>query len=587
MCNQREKINVGLVSSIFLLSLSAHAITVTESFTSRTHLDSTGGMEWNNARGELHPPLQADSWDDGIGGGPTTLYSIGDGSDGSFIESRYELFDSDGVITGGVIEIDTDAHPNLQFTDFNLLDNYTIRPTGTQPLVIRVQTDMIIDGAIDCSGDDGTASTATPSDIRAGGGSRCGGGAGGASVEANVAPTVADNKGVSGGTGVTGGSGGPIRVATGGKGGGGGGSYRKPFTVAGDKPNPTNGDDSTGGVGGAVGTIQRDDGFLINIDGAGSGGGGGSGFDMGGAGHSSGGGGGAGGGNMRFYVYGGITIKSTVTDTGIVTADGGDGGDVGGGLLGGGGGGGGGGSILMFAGGDIVIEGAVTAEPGAGGTTAGGDGGEGAWGRTWLLEKDGFASGSVIESPDSTLVTPGNTEYETGVAYTVTSSAIDLSNTRPVLLSTPMTVVSLGGSALTYELAFSDSTLLSALSNFALDTGYANTEVSRYARFRIQIDQNTSATAPIRITDLDLVFEGFKQDEFRFTTGCGAAKHTAKLQWRAMEGSRWREMSADTIGEKLLAELKSVRTEKLPAQLAASVMFLLPLGIVFYLRRKK
>src|SRR5690606_39391254 len=49
--------------------------------------------------------------------------------------------------------------------------------------------------------------------------------------------------------------------------------------LGGVKPNPQPGDDSDGGIGGAVGTMFRDDGFAIDVDGGGSGGGGGSAFN--------------------------------------------------------------------------------------------------------------------------------------------------------------------------------------------------------------------------------------------------------------------------------------------------------------------
>lgn len=501
------------------------ATTVTETFTSRLHFDSDGGMVWNSALGELHPPLMITGWDDGVAGvdGPT-LYSVGDGRHGSFVASRYSIFDTDGVVSGGVIEVDTDTYPDLQFTDFNLEVGYTIRPIGSAPLVIRSLTNVVVDGVIDCSGEDGLDAVASTTSLIAGGVGRCGGGSGGASVLPGVAPGVS-NQGTSGGTGVTGGAGGPIRLATGGQGGGGGGAFIKAFAVMTDHPDPQAGDNSIGGAGGAAGLLNRDDGFVIDINGAGSGGGGGSAFDDPGdvPNHSSGAGGGAGGGNIRIYVVGNIVVKSNIGAVGEIHADGGDGGSVAGGLKGGAGGGGGAGSILMFAGGDITLGASVTAQAGSGGTTAGGAGGDGAWGRTWLVEKDGFASGAFIESPDSQLNVPGNARYETGVTYTVTSTAIDLGNTKPTVTSLPMTVANLGASTLVYDLAFNDTSDLSALNSFFLNSTYLSAEVQRYVRFRIQVD-NTNATTPVRIQDLTFAYEGFVKKEFSFVTGCGKAK---------------------------------------------------------------
>jgi hypothetical protein len=506
--------------SLFLITLllhtSAYALTVTESFNSAARKDSDGGMVWNLSRGELHPPLVIIGWDDG-GGAQDTSFDVGNGSDGAFIESRYALFDSDGVISGGVIVIDTDEFQNLQFTSFNLLNGYTIRPTGSRPLVIRVQSNVIIAGDIDCSGADGASGVANINTLRLGGSGRCGGGDGGSSVLPGFAPT-ADNKGASGGVGVTGGDGGPIRLASGGQGGGGGASFIKPNGGGADKPDPTDGDDSLGGVGGAVGNINRDDAFVIDIDGAGSGGGGGSAFDHAGdvPSHSSGAGGGGGGGNIRIYAVDDITVAAT----GSVSANGGSGGSVGGGLKGGGGGGGAGGSILMFAGSDIVLDGPVTAAAGSGGSTAGGDGGNGSWGRTWIVDNDGAAGGGVFEDPERELNVPGDARYETGVTYTVTSKAVDLGNTLPTLTAAPIAISNLGGSTLVYELAFSDSTSLASLAGFALSTTYVGAQLKRYSRFQIQID-NLDSVNPVRITGLSFVFDGVEQTEFDFVTGCG------------------------------------------------------------------
>ena len=136
------------------ISASAQALSFSEAFTTSSRIDSTGGAVWNTARGELHPPLLVQGWDDG-GGAQDTAFSVGNGQHGGFIESRYATFDSDGVVSGGVIEINTDSWPDLQFTSFHLAAGYTIRPVGSQPLVIRSLSSVLIDGVIDCSGDDG------------------------------------------------------------------------------------------------------------------------------------------------------------------------------------------------------------------------------------------------------------------------------------------------------------------------------------------------------------------------------------------------------------------------------------------------
>lgn len=505
-----------VITALLLWQSHAQAITVSESFTSFAHRDSAGGMVWNIGLGTLHPPVRVDDWDDGLGAQDTN-FDAGDGRHGAFIPSRYAQFDNDGVVTGGVIEINTNTYSNLQFTVFNLASGYTIRPVGSAPLVIRVLSTVQIDGQINCSGENGASATNDVNAVRAGGSAHCGGGAGGASVAAGVAP-AAINQGASAATGTTGGVGGPICLATGGQGGGGGGALVRPVGMGGSKPDPTDGDDSVGGSGGTAGTIAPDDSFSVDVDGAGAGGGGGSAFDdVGDPGnHMSGAGGGAGGGNIRIYAIGDITVSAT----GSIVANGGNGGSsfVG---KGGAGGGGAGGSILIFTPGDIVFDGTVTASPGSGGASAGGIGGTGAWGRTWIVEKDITAGGSIVEDPQSQLNVQGTVLYETGITYTITSTAIDLGNTKPTPTALPITINIPGvvPTVNTYEIAFSDSPDLSTLTNFALPATYLNAEQKRYARIRIQID-NQDAVAPTTISDLSFIFDGREESEFNFKTSC-------------------------------------------------------------------
>lgn len=500
---------------IFFVCINAQALTQTEEFTTSRHLDSSGGAVWNIALGEIHPPLLVIGWDSGSGL-TNTSFDVGDGQHGAFNTSTYSSFDTDGAISGGIIEINTNSFSNLEFTTFHLAAGYTLRPTGSQPLVIRSQSDVVIDGQLDCSGSSGENAVVAVSTSVSGGAGRCGGGDGGASAPAGVAPGVA-HQGEAGGASVSGGFGGPICLATGGQGGGGGGSYIKAYSVIGDKPDPTAGDNSSGGPGGAAGSIFQNDEFSI-LAGAGSGGGGGSAYDNGAdpAAHSSGAGGGAGGGNIQIYVARDLTVAAT----GSITVDGGAGGSVLGGDKGGAGGGGAGGSILIFAGRDIVNDGAITAAAGVGGTTAGGVGGDGSWGRTWLVEKDGFAGGTNIEDPDTELLLPGDVRYETGVTYTVTSTAIDMLNSHPTFTQLPISLTNVGASVLSYDLATSAQSDLAGLSIFLPSTSFLNLESERYMRFQIQFD-NTNALTPIRIQSVGFTYTGFEQTEFDFVTGCG------------------------------------------------------------------
>lgn len=497
----------------FFLSTPTFAATVTESFTSAAN-KGTSGMVWNTSRGELHPPLVVIGYDRGSGA-EDYAFSVGDGRHGSFSSAADYSRLSCASVVGSTITINTDSCDDLQFRDFHLISTFTLTGVGAKPLKIRSLSEVIVDGTIDCSGGSGANATSAPSAVRAGGVAKCGGGAGGVSVLPLSAPGIA-NQGEAGGAFVTGGSGGPLQNAGGGKGGGGGGAYVKTNGGGGDSPDGTSGLDSASASVANVGTNYRDDAFDDDLEGAGSGGGGGSAFESGiDPGNSSGGGGGAGGGSVLIYAAGSVTI------TGAVLADGGDGGAAGNPFKAGAGGGGGGGSIVIMTIGDVVNDGTVSAIAGNGGAAfSNANGGDGYWGRTWVVEKDGYGGGLNLEVPETKLNIPGDVRYETGVTYTVDSRPIDLGNSRPTLLSSLATITNQGGSTLVFELAFGDSENDAGLNNFALATTYNATDVGRFVRFRLQLD-NLDAQTPAVVNDLGLTFDGFLQNEFQFAGACG------------------------------------------------------------------
>jgi hypothetical protein len=507
-----------LASALILIILSgrAFATTVTESFTSNANKGS-GAMVWNIARQELHPPLLVTGYDRGSGS-ESYPFSVGDGSLGAFTAEAHYRALSCATVTGSEISINTDACQDLQFTVFHLQSGWTIRPVGSKPLRIRSHSSVRVDGIIDCSGDNGTAATSSVITSVDGAIGRCGGGSGGTSVLPNVAP-AAVNRGEAGGALVTGGGGGLVQSATGGVGGGGGGSYVKNFAGGSDSPDATGGRNDSAVAQANVGSNHRDDAFDDDIDGAGSGGGGGSGYELGmSAGNSSGASGGAGGGSILIYAVGDVNI------VGSILADGGNGGSVTSPRRGGAGGGGAGGSILIMTVGDILIDnGTVSAQGGFGGSAfSTASGGNGDWGRTWLVEKDGYAdfNGSP-ESPETKLNSPGDVRFETGVTYTVVSAAIDLGNSKPKMIDSVATVADLGASVLSYEISFGASSADASLSNHALPSTYAGTEVGRFGQFKIEI-QNLDGLTPVRITEVNFEFDGFKQDEFEFAGTCAS-----------------------------------------------------------------
>lgn len=465
--------------------------TITESFTSAANKDSSD-MVWNIARGELHPPLLVKAYDDGSGAADLS-FLVGDGSDGSFSSlSDYTRFAS---VSSGTIYLNTDVYDNLQFTNVHILANYVLRPYGSNPLVMRVLGDVQIDGTIDCSGSNGLSTGA-------GGTGRCGGGDGGSGG-------TSGQDGTDGGTLVGGGTGGGADIGGGASSGGGGGAYIKAYAIVTDKPDGTNG---LGPFAGLRGARTRDDAFLLDIDGAGSGGGGGSNSATD---SSVGAGGGAGGGSIRIYLAGDLAVGAT----GAILASGGDGGSRTG-LLAGAGGGGGGGSILIFAGKDVVNGGAIEAIAGAGGSSAGPDGGNGYFGRTWLVGQGGFATGN-FENPETNLNVVGDVRYEELVTYTILSKPIDLRNTLPEITGLPLPVVAdQGGSTLVYEVAFGESATDPDLLNFALPATYLNAKQKRFFAFRIQLD-NLDPLTPARVTDLSVIYNGSTENNFDFVGACG------------------------------------------------------------------
>lgn len=533
---------------------AAHAsLSVTDSFTSTANKKNSD-MVWNTALGELHPPLFVNGFDKGSGGEDYN-FSVGDGSAGDFINaSDYESL-SCASVSGNVITINTNQCSDLNFKRFRLLSGWTIRPTGANPLVIRSLSYVTIEGSIDCSGGDGEDANSSYSAVHSGGSGRCGGGDGGNSVLPATAAGAA-NQGEAGGSLVNGGDGGGLQDAGGGQGGGGGGGYVKTYASGTDSPDGTDGKDSSAVTVGNVGANHRDDSFEDDLAGAGSGGGGGSAFYvMGDPGNSSGGGGGAGGGNVQIYAVGDVTIAAS----GGVYADGGDGGEVASPYLGGGGGGGAGGSILIMTVGDIENNGAVSAAAGAGGTSnASADGGDGYWGRTWLVEKDGYAGGANIESPETKLNVPGNVRYETGVTYTVLSKPIDLGNSQPSLLSSDATVQDIGGATLDFQVAFGDSEDAASLNNFAAASTYVGQTVGRFARFQIQLD-NTDNTTPARVTMIDFTFDGHTQNQFNFVGACGGVTTAYAVGLTNMTRITWMILFLFPLG--FLLELRRRRRE--------------------------
>ncbi|MDZ4661386.1 MAG: hypothetical protein SGJ18_07165, partial [Pseudomonadota bacterium] len=185
----------------------AASLTVPLNSISTVDLTQTTGV-WNTELQELHPTLQVENWDVGGGPGAPININVGDGSDGPFIISTYANF---GTVSGNTVTLNTDIKSTFNFTNFDLLNNYAIVPTGSQPLIIRSLSDVRLRdfAGIKCSGGDGESTKQNDSGGTSpalGGSGRCGGGNGGNGNQA------ISGSGASGGAGVTGGTGAPSSV---------------------------------------------------------------------------------------------------------------------------------------------------------------------------------------------------------------------------------------------------------------------------------------------------------------------------------------------------------------------------------------
>jgi hypothetical protein len=480
------------MSTLLLFFINfAFAKTVTESFTDRTYFVS-GSLNWNQGLHVLQPTAEVQTINTGAAQPPQTL-DFSDGSHGSFDSTRFSYFSSNIDTTNKIIVIDTATFPILKVTSFNLPAGWTLRGSGSAALKIFSQSDVIINGTIDCSGDDGTAAGV-------GGTARCGGGNGG-------------NGGDIGGNGtpgttpiapITGGGGGTAGVGVG-SGGGGGGSFSD---ATGAMVAGSNGS----GVAGSGGSYTAAD-VIYQTEKGGAGGGGGSGGNT-----TVGGGGGAGGGFIEIHAGRNVTVGTN----GKVLAKGGNGGSPA--SNGGPGGAGGGGTIKIWAATAVTVNNnvdtyAFNSAAGVRGTVGVVNGGNAYDGRNWIDLGNFSTPGGATYYPNEPayFVTIGVVRYIT-TAQTVTSAPYDVGST----LATPVSFVTVPASAdWTIQVAGSNDSFLSD------DTGYlAVGQISqltnkRYMRFKLTL-LNSSAVAPTQATSIVYTFNAGTRNDFVLkNAGCG------------------------------------------------------------------
>ena len=497
---------VTIFVSVFVTDARAETLSVSLAQSSR--VSSTSAVI-NSSLGQAHPPLQVESWDAG-GGAQSTSISVGDGANGSFVESRYLLFHDGAYNNDHVLRINTDVYSELNFTDFTLESNWTLRPTGSRPLVIRSQSTMVINGLIDCSGGNGSDLNAATSTTSAGGSGICGGATGGSGGSTSASASDGSEPSTNAG------SRGRAGAAQSGGGGGGGGMDTS-------APAPGTGlqiDDAT--PSGAAGSVGSDVSF--SSIGGGAGGGGGEMYDNIAdpvTEHASGAGGGAGGGSIYLYAVGSITVAS---GNGAIRAQGGNGGGSASVRKAGAGGGGAGGSILVFSGGQVVINGVINALGGTGGVSAGGNGGAGGAGRSWVVDSDTNPSGTGSLDPGSSLPTTGTVNYRTG-NFEIISQLLDLNSTRPTLQSASVDATVSGASTVTLQIAASDAPFDSSTAQWVASTALSSASGKRYLRFRVLIN-NQSTSSPAVARSVSIVYQPSETAQFDFAS-CQLTKSSA------------------------------------------------------------
>jgi len=515
--------SLAAILIIFLFTLAAGAqsttISLSENFNSTTFWDQANStLVWNPYFHMLHTPLEISyTWNANIE--DSNDASVGNGQDGAFDVGTYASF---GSVVGNTLTINTNVHPVLQVTYFNLASGWTIQGIGSNPLWIKSMGPATISGLINCNGDDGQPSDFVTTSATIGGSGHCGGGNGGNGGFFGAAATA----GASGGGTTTGGA--PGNQGNIGAGGGGGGGYRG--SAVGQ---PTAGV-AGGAAAGGAGTCQPDPKFTVfgvGVGGGGAGGGGG-GYDT--VGLSRGASGGAGGGVVRITAVGDITVNAG----GKIWTKGGTGGGATGGAHGGGGGGGAGGGIWLQSAGNIVDNGTIDAGVhsgapdgnNAGVVPGGANGGTGSDGRTWLT-LDADTASPPSETPQSELLTFYAPFHEgiihfsvAGAGYVGQSLSYDSGNTAPLYSAFSM-VSSLPGTATASILiAGSNDNFVSDNTGFLPATSLTSFAGKRFFKFKITLVQDSTlipASTASSVTAVNTTYIGHVQTSFQFTQSCG------------------------------------------------------------------
>lgn len=461
----------------FILSMPLHAVTLTLNLNRYKDSASTT-CDWSTPLGIIQAPLSSNG----------TALDFGDGSDGDCNFS--------GTLTAREYKCRT------------LTVSGSARFTGTDRLIIRVQGSTTISGTLSVDGGDGSFSS-----TGAAGGSAGPGGFSGGAVDAFGLPS--EGQPVAGG-GDRGYDNSNVGDTIGGGGGAGGSRNNAQLGIAG-------GDGTSTGVAGMGGLptnsnatfIQNVFETLVNFVGGSGGGGGGQGY-LGVTPDAFGASGGGGGGVLRIISRGDITIS------GLVTANGGRGGNSN--TLGGAGGGGSGGAIWLQTAGTLTNNGTIRALGGAGGSSTGtpfrgGIGGAGGEGRIRLDTLDGTITGntSTPQASNGTVAFVYDLDYSTAacVAQTTAIDTIGVTNTFRNFSQDE----TLNGGTISVEVQDSADgvswSALTPLSNIASLN-------RRFLRFRVSLDALTSTDSPeLRSVSVDYDVEVKSDYVFKSDVSCG------------------------------------------------------------------
>lgn len=467
-----------------LYSFEAQAVRLTADFSSRK---DSATCDWNLGTGIVRAPQASNG----------TALDFGDGSDG------------DCNFSGNVLANEYNCRT------LRIASNTRFTPNGANAVVIRVQGAVTISATLSVDGFPGNDGTVTPN---LGGN---GGPAGfrGGHFDSFGFPQAEPGQQNTTGAGAGGASASGNAGSFSGGGGGAGGNFGDTLlATSGADGTSTVGLQGTGGATSASEVAADEAGFETLLIGGAGGGAGGEGVeDV--ATLYSGATGGGGGGALHIIAGGNITI------TGIVSANGGAGGDGTG--LSGGGGGGAGGSIWLQSGGQITNNGTIRALGGAGGTitsvlaATGGDGGNGGAGRIRLDDFDGVLTGNAPTPVAQTAAsTPG--VYDVGFlvgACTALTTGIDtigkLNRFRSALATQ-----TLNGGTLTIDVQDSDD---GVTWNAAVPLAQINTLSRRYLRFDVELTPASAASSP-ELDAVNVDYDVLEKSNFEFKSDvtCGS-----------------------------------------------------------------